>query len=55
MEENFNAIKLIVLGESSVGKSCMIIRYAQSTWSANTNATIGIELYSRMAMIEGTQ
>jgi GTPase SAR1 family protein len=47
-------IKLIVLGESSVGKSSMIVRYAEGAFDQTLGSTIGIELYQKKESIEGT-
>jgi small GTP-binding protein len=45
MEEETPVVKIIVLGESSVGKSSMIVRYAAGAWDQSLSSTIGIELY----------
>ena len=43
-KENYK-IKLIVLGDSGVGKTNIINRYVKDTFIANTRATVGVEFF----------
>ena len=37
-------IKFLVLGESTIGKSCLIERYINNTFKENYIATIGMDI-----------
>ena len=50
--EDAEIVKLIVLGESSVGKSSMIVRYAKGMWDSGIGSTIGIELFTTQATVD---
>lgn len=40
--EMFEALlKVVIIGDSSVGKTCIILRYAQETFRENFLSTIG--------------
>jgi GTPase SAR1 family protein len=43
--EGLSAVKLIVLGDSSVGKSTVIVKFTEETFNSNIGSTVGIELY----------
>lgn len=44
--ETYDAlIKLILIGNSSVGKTCLILRYVENTYQKNFLPTIGEPLY----------
>ena len=49
--ENLGSVKLIVLGDSSVGKSTMIVKFTEETFNANIGSTVGIEMYQKMVKI----
>ena len=36
-------IKLLILGDSAVGKTCLLLRYTDDNFTANHLATIGID------------
>lgn len=35
--------KIIVVGDSAVGKSCLLMRYADDTFTSNHMTTIGVD------------
>ena len=49
------AMKLIALGESHVGKSCLIRRYTTDQWAPTFITTIGIDVQKVKREIEGRQ
>jgi GTPase SAR1 family protein len=36
------SFKLIILGDSSVGKTSLVLKYVKDTFSKNSSATIGV-------------
>jgi len=50
LEENYNAydinFKIIVIGDSGVGKSCLTSRATKDTYDSEYNTTIGFEFYT---------
>ena len=36
-------IKTIIVGDSSVGKSCILTKYVDDEFNNNSNATIGVD------------
>ena len=36
-------IKILVIGDSSVGKSCLLLRYAEDNFNESHCATIGVD------------
>eukprot|EP01117_Protostelium_nocturnum_P009627 TRINITY_DN3437_c0_g1_i1.p1 TRINITY_DN3437_c0_g1~~TRINITY_DN3437_c0_g1_i1.p1 ORF type:complete len:204 (-),score=66.66 TRINITY_DN3437_c0_g1_i1:181-792(-) len=42
-KESDYSFKLLLLGESGVGKSCLLIRYAENTFSQSFISTIGVD------------
>jgi len=40
---NFKKFKLVILGDQSVGKSCIISRYVYDSFDPNSNPTIGVD------------
>ncbi|KAF0980248.1 hypothetical protein FDP41_013462 [Naegleria fowleri] len=44
MDSDYDVIcKLLVIGDSSVGKSCMLLRYSDDRFLENHMATIGVD------------
>jgi small GTP-binding protein len=41
-------IKIVILGDSGVGKSNIITRYAKNDFNLDSKATIGVEFYSKI-------
>ena len=36
-------VKLLVIGDSGVGKTCLLLRFSEDTWLENHISTIGID------------
>jgi Ras-related protein Rab-1A len=47
------SFKFVALGDSGVGKTCLLLRYAKGTFLENHNATIGCDLYFKNVEIAG--
>ena len=45
--------KILIIGESGVGKTCFLLRYAENSFVANHLLTIGIDFKIKMIEIEG--
>jgi small GTP-binding protein len=46
-------IKIIVVGDSSVGKSCLLLRYAENSFNDTHCATIGVDFKLKTEVING--
>ncbi len=46
-------IKFIVIGDTGVGKSCLVLRYTEEKCRLNHEVTIGVEFASKMIKIDG--
>lgn len=46
-------IKLLILGDSGVGKSCLLLRFADDAFTTNFITTIGIDFKIRTIEVEG--
>ena len=53
-DEN-EAIKIIVIGDQSVGKSCLILRYTEEIFDQNTMSTIGIAFRKKIVNIDNRE
>ena len=49
--ENLSTLKILTLGDSSVGKTCIILRYADDDFPKTEIPTIGIEYKTKMIKI----
>lgn len=36
-----NVVKVLTLGDTSVGKSCLLLRFTENTFTTNTLTTVG--------------
>ena len=45
--------KILIIGESGVGKTCFLLRYAENSFVANHLLTIGIDFKIKVVEIEG--
>ena len=45
-------IKLIIIGDSSVGKSCLLLQFTDQRFKAAHDLTIGVEFGSRTVSID---
>jgi len=43
VKDHDQQLKILVLGESTVGKSCLLLRYVDNTFSGDFMATVGID------------
>jgi len=41
-------LKLLILGDSGVGKSCMLMRYVDNTFNDNYYNTIGVDFVNKI-------
>ena len=53
--DEFITFKIIIVGNSGVGKSCLLKRAAQSKYTENYQATIGFEFLLMYYDVEGTK
>lgn len=44
--------KIIIVGDTGVGKSCLLVRYTRDEFSNEYNATIGVEFSSKQVQID---
>jgi small GTP-binding protein len=47
------AMKLLVIGDSGVGKSCLLLRFSTDTFTTQFTSTIGIDFKVRTVEING--
>jgi Ras-related protein Rab-8A len=53
-DNNFDMqIKLLVIGDQCVGKTCLLLQYANQTFSPNFISTIGIDFKIKHIKLEG--
>lgn len=45
--------KIVIIGDSNVGKSCLINRYVKSQYSNNFKPTIGAEFFNKEVVVDG--
>lgn len=45
--------KLLLIGDSGVGKSCLLLRFADDTWSDTYISTIGVDFKIRTITLDG--
>lgn len=53
MEETNLLFKVVIIGDSSVGKSNLMTRYTTNEFSQDTPATIGVEFMTKSVKVEG--
>ncbi len=52
LKEKFDiCMKLIIIGDSSVGKSCILNNYLKNSFNANSKHTVGVEFGSKYLKI----
>jgi GTPase SAR1 family protein len=47
-----NKVQFSLNFKKDVGKSCLLLRYAEKTFSGNYNVTIGVEFQSKLVKID---
>ena len=52
MKEEYK-FKIIVVGDSGVGKTNLVKRFIQNTFSLNTEATVGVSFFTSTYLING--
>ncbi|EAR91266.3 Rab-family small GTPase (macronuclear) [Tetrahymena thermophila SB210] len=54
-QEYDHLFKLVLIGNSGVGKSCMLMRYAENTFTQNFYNTIGVDFKIKTINLQGKQ
>ena len=55
-EENFDILyKIVIIGDSGVGKSNILSRYVRDEFSIDTKATVGVEFGSKILTLNNQQ
>ena len=44
-DSSIPSMKVVLIGDQNVGKSCLIKRYIHGTFGENENATLGCQFY----------
>lgn len=52
-ETDFTELKIVIIGNSGVGKTSMINRYLKKTFNENSSATIGAMFLTKMVERDG--
>ena len=45
--------KIIVIGDSNVGKTCLTFRFCEGKFPGKTEATIGVDFREKVVQVEG--
>ena len=48
-----NTIKLLIVGDSGVGKSSLLLRYIEQVFDSNPSATIGVDFKIKYMNVKG--
>ena len=51
-EEEEEVFKIIVIGDTNVGKSCLAHRFCKGTFPERTEATIGVDFWERRLTLD---
>jgi len=54
-DETLDMIKLIIVGDSGVGKSCLMLRFVKDEFVSSTRATIGMDFCTRQLAVDVLQ
>ena len=49
------SFKIIIVGDSYVGKTSLILRYVKGTFNKNYSVSLGVEFYSKVLTINGEE
>lgn len=52
LKSNYS-IKILIIGNSGVGKSCMLMRYVDNNFTTNFFNTIGVDFKMKSVVIDG--
>ena len=55
MDKNEKTLKIIILGSSEVGKTCILNRYFHNDFKENLLSTVGIDLQTKFFKFDGDQ
>ena len=55
MEQNIYEAKIITLGDSMVGKTCLILRFIENLFTSNYLSTIGFDLKKKLIKLENNE
>ena len=55
MEKNEKKLKIIILGSSEVGKTCILNRYFHNEFKENVLSTVGIDFQTKFFKFDGDQ
>jgi GTPase SAR1 family protein len=47
--------KYIIIGDTSVGKSCLLMQFSDKRFRSEHNLTIGVDFGSRMVKVDDTR
>lgn len=53
--DELKAIKILLIGDSGVGKSCLLIRYADNMFNDSFVPTIGVDFKTKYINVDGQQ
>lgn len=53
MYDTEKALKILVVGESNVGKTCLILRYCDNKFCSPTFMTVGVDFKSKIVKVDG--
>ena len=55
VESNEQVFKIIIIGDSGVGKTCLAHRFATGKFPERTEATIGVDFWERKLDLNGSK
>ena len=50
-----NTLKILLLGDSGVGKTCLMIKFTDKKFNENNSSTIGLEIKNKIIQIDDKQ
>ncbi|CAF2364783.1 unnamed protein product [Rotaria sp. Silwood2] len=51
----FTTLKILIIGESGVGKSCLLLRFTDDRFNTEMSATIGVDFKVKQLEVDGNQ
>ena len=55
MDDTLDMIKLVIVGDSGVGKTCLMLRFVKDELVSSTRATIGMDFCTRQLSVDVLQ